>query len=54
MASPAEVKTKAIKKATDYCDSKNRSTKVIDVKEIPVRGFTPGGFARADVLFTCE
>ena len=47
----AELKAAALKEANEYCESKHRSFKVINVKEIPAGPF--GRWPEAEVLFTC-
>jgi hypothetical protein len=52
LVSTAELKTQAIKEATDYCESRKRPLKVVHVKEIPAGAF--GRWPEAEILFTCQ
>jgi hypothetical protein len=47
----AELKAAALIEANQYCESKQRSFKVINVKEIPAGPF--GRWPEAEVLFAC-
>lgn len=48
----AKLKGIASKEAADYCESREKTLKVIYVKEIPAGPF--GRWPEAEVLFTCQ
>ena len=52
LVSTAELKTQAVKEATDYCEARKKSPKVLHVKEIPAGAF--GRWPEAEILFTCN
>lgn len=48
----SDLKAAGIKDASAWCESKQKSVKVIDVKETQAKPF--GGWPEAEVLFKCE
>jgi hypothetical protein len=48
----ADLKALVMTDANAWCESKKKSVKVIDVKEVQARPF--GGWPEAEVLFKCE
>ncbi len=52
LVSTASLKTAAIQEATSSCESKQKTIRVIDVKETQARA--GGGWPEAEVLFKCD